>query len=129
MRRALCLLAIAALTALPMSLTASAAAQYRSLRITAPANDSTVHDNSGNLVVRASVSPPLAAGDRLHLFIDGAPAGEARSGIFHLADVPRGEHTLEVEVRDAGGAVLLRSAPVVVNVWRASALAPNRQRR
>lgn len=35
---------------------------YQVVRIISPKPDTTVHDNSGNLVVTVAVSPPLQAG-------------------------------------------------------------------
>lgn len=122
--------AAAALAVLGLLAMAPAAAQgdYRSIHIAWPENEATVHDNEGRLTVAVELEPPLdaAAGDRLLLTLDGQAAASSVLGRIDLVDVPRGAHTLEVAVVDRTERVLLRASPVVVHVWRASRLFPNR---
>jgi hypothetical protein len=103
-------------------LLACAAEPYFLLKITQPDVGATVHDNEGKLLVGVVVAPPLntAAGDRLALLVDGETIEQSQSASFELADVPRGTHTVRVEVRDGDSRVLLSSAPVTFYMWRAS---------
>lgn len=127
MRRRRCLAAVIA-AGFIATLPAWAAGSYRSLGITQPENEATIHDNDGRLDVAVALTPPLdvAAGDRLQLTLDGAVAVDGAGASFNLADMPRGAHTIEVAVRDRAGHILLRGAPVTVYMWRASRLFPNR---
>ena len=108
-----------------------AASGYHSVEIASPASESVIHSNDGMLEIEVVVTPPLATayGDSLRLTVDGRVAAASTLARFVLADVPRGPHTLEVELIDLGGQAVLHSAPVVVYMWRASALFKNRGRR
>jgi len=105
-----------------------AGVNYDSVRITYPESEATIHDNGGNLDVSVMLVPSLDArgGDSLQLMLDGAVTASAGIAYFSLKDVPRGAHTIEVVVRDHADHILLRSAPVVVYMWRASSLFPHR---
>jgi hypothetical protein len=99
-------------------------ASYEAIRIVAPTDDATVHDNSGKLVVVVQVTPPLAAGDRITLLIDGSAVASAAATRFELQGVDRGTHRLEAQVIDADGGIAASSAPVRFQMWRASRFLP-----
>jgi hypothetical protein len=107
------------------------AAPYRSLRIATPANQGTVHSNTGAFEVVVQASPGLraAAGDRIQLMLDGnvLPQAQASSRIRlseadwqAAAAADTVQHTLQAAVLDAGGNVLITSVPVVFYVQRAA---------
>lgn len=104
---------------------------YGSLRIVQPPGEATIHDNSGRLAVTVSLTPPLdtAKGHHLQLLLDGERAASGDTATFSLAGVPRGAHTLQVDVLDQDERVLLSSPPVVVYMWHASRLFPSRMPR
>ena len=107
---------------------------YRSAAVAFPADGAAVRANGGQLVVRARISPPLRAGHRAVLRIDGEDlaaasgpaAGEALS--FALEGLPRGLREARIQVLDQRGS-LLQSAPARFYLLRAAvARQPRRQR-
>ncbi|HUV98862.1 MAG TPA: hypothetical protein VMV70_06325 [Gallionella sp.] len=99
---------------------------YRVARIVSPKPDATVHNNSGNLVVTVATSPPLHAGDRITLLLDGRTVSSGYGQRFQLQGINRGSHTLRVHVNAPDGKVLAVSAPVTFHMWQASRLFRNR---
>jgi antitoxin (DNA-binding transcriptional repressor) of toxin-antitoxin stability system len=102
---------------------------YDSIGILKPAAEATLFNNAGAVEVAVAVSPPLRAGDRIVLTLDGRPAAKLAGLHFELAGIDRGEHTLVAEAVDRDGEPLIASPPVIFNVWRASRLFPNRKQR
>ncbi|MGH8695707.1 MAG: hypothetical protein ACREVS_04480 [Burkholderiales bacterium] len=96
--------------------------------IVQPANEETVHDNQGNVVVQVTASPTLAPGDRVALLLDGRTVAQQMGTTFTLSGVERGTHTLHAQVVDANGATLATSPPVTFYMWQASRLFPGRKR-
>ena len=95
-----------------------AAASFK-VRITSPADETTIPNGPGNFSVRASVSPAMRPEHSLQLFMDGAPWGDTqRSASWSLTNVFRGEHNLTVAVIDDSGETLTMSDPVRVYVFR-----------
>ncbi|MDV6318203.1 DUF4124 domain-containing protein [Chromohalobacter sp. HP20-39] len=105
---------------------ASAFTPYERLRITAPANESTLPTGAaGDTQVSVAIVPALRDAHRLRLMVDGEVRQAAQQATtFSLNDLVRGEHTLRAEVIDAEGRVLQRSAPVTLYVQRASVYLP-----
>jgi hypothetical protein len=101
--------------------------------IVSPANEETVHDNTGRLTVALTVEDggALAQGRAaLRVLLDGAPFGaEQRGRSFGLEGIERGTHTLQIELVDRDGKTLAASAPVTFHMWQASALFPARKPR
>jgi hypothetical protein len=101
----------------------SQAPVYEQLTIAAPAPDETLRDNTGDVMVKVVLQPPLdkTAGHRLQYFLDGQPQGKpSTSDKARYPDVPRGAHTAEVAVVDAGGEELQRSPSVRFYLHRQS---------
>lgn len=92
------------------------------IAIESPGADQTVRENAGNLTVVSRVEPALAAGDRLQLLLDGAPAGTSTDGVFQLTAVDRGTHQLQVRVVDTRGRVHATSAAHSFHLLRHSVL-------
>lgn len=105
---------------------AEEAAQYQ-VAITYPANEQAVRANSGNLKITASVQPALRAGHRLHLIINGQDMGTSILGIFDMEHLDRGEHRVQVQVRDQEGKVQATSEAVTFYMLRHSLLFRSRQ--
>jgi hypothetical protein len=110
---------------------ANPAAPYRSLAIATPANQGTVHANTGafEVLVRASPGLRASAGDRIQLMLDGNVLPQARaSNRIQLSEADwqaaaaadTAQHTLQAAIVDAGGNVLITSAPTVFYVQRAA---------
>ena len=104
-------------------------ARYDSVRIIAPLQDATVHDNQGKVDVAVQVSPQLnaAAGDRIALLLDGSVVANTANASTRLTNIDRGTHTLRAQVTAADGTVLLASPEVRFYMWRASRLFPSRR--
>jgi len=102
--------------------------KYSAIRITRPANEATIRDNTGTITVNVSLSPALRPGHKLVLLVDGAQKGESASGSFTLKNLDRGSRSLTAQVMDKAGKTLISSAPVIVYLFRQSVIRPNRAR-
>lgn len=102
---------------------------YDAVRIVAPADAETVHNNNGDVTVLVRISPPLdaKAGDHIVLLLDGRAAARGRRTRFELKGVDRGTHNLQAQIAAADGSLLEVSPVVTFYLWRASRLFPNRQ--
>jgi hypothetical protein len=80
------------------------AGAYSEITIVEPPNNGTVRSNEGLVQVVVGLQPPLQAGHRIKLFLDGgAIAGEFDAPAIQLSGVERGTHTLRAVVSDASG--------------------------
>jgi hypothetical protein len=103
-----------------------AATDYQ-LTITAPPNETTIPMGPGNFSVSATVSPSLAQGRLLQLYLDGSPWGDPQASTsWSLTNVLRGAHDLTVGVIDTEDTQLASSEPVRVYVLRPSINFKNR---
>lgn len=100
---------------------ASAAPPYRRFVITRPAAQDTVHSNTGEFGVSASLSPPLRTSDRVRVLLDGTLLSSQYRGTNlriseadwqSAASGSNGEHTLQLLVVDAHGNAWIESAAV-----------------
>ena len=98
---------------------------YTKLEITEPENDSNIRDNAGNVSVNLEVEPRLLEGDIASITLDGKEIGQGRGTSIALSNVDRGTHTLQATVKNAQGAVLITSRPVIFHLQRTSILHPN----
>jgi hypothetical protein len=95
------------------------------IAITSPAQEETVHDNSGKVTVTVDAVP--GPRERVRLLIDGKPAApDSRRGTFALSGIDRGEHRLQAQLLDADDRVVAESAPVTFYMWQASSQFPSR---
>jgi hypothetical protein len=95
---------------------------YQSLVIESPADQGTIHSNTGAIGVRAQLQPALdsARGDVIQAAVDGRPVPRSfASTSFQIdqsdwaaASPASEEHTLQLSVVSRSGTVLLRSQPV-----------------
>lgn len=100
--------------------TSAAAVPYRAITITDPAEDDTVRDNGGNLIVSVKLEPPLqtAFGHRLQLLLDGEVHATIEGSNFALSELDRGSHVLQAEALGQDGEVLATSPPVRFHLHR-----------
>jgi hypothetical protein len=99
----------------------SALQTYQWVRILQPAADATYRDGAGNLSVLAGSEPALHPGHAYQLLFDDQPLGSAASQPrFQLHNLDRGSHRLVVEIVDAIGTSLIRSAEQTVHIHRPS---------
>lgn len=109
---------------------AAAAPGYTALTIAAPAAESTYRPNTGPLDVSAQSTPALRAraGDRIRVKLDGTllpgsySSAKLRIGEqdWQAAASTDRQHTLQLQIVDRSGAVLIESAPVAFYVQRAT---------
>lgn len=92
------------------------------LRIVSPTNEQGVRANNGDVAVKLQVSPGLAKGQALQLYVDAKPAYVGRSLDVQLNNLDRGAHHAYVVLTDAQGQVLRRSESITFYVLRHSVL-------
>lgn len=83
---------------------------YRSLTVATPSEEQTLWNIQGTLNVSLSLQPSLQEGHRVRVYLDG----ESRlvdAVQFELTEVWRGTHTLQAEVLDSTGRLMIRSDP------------------
>jgi hypothetical protein len=83
---------------------------YTEVVIVEPKNQETIRSNTGELTVLATTKPELdlEQGDQLLLRYDGKPYHKPQSELaFVLTHVYRGAHSLQVQIVDKSGRVLL----------------------
>ena len=99
------------------------AVNYTALALVSPANEDTLRDSSGAVIVKVTLAPPLVtqAGHKLVVVLDKKPVAEAQATEVSLKDVERGTHTLKVQITDAKGLLLKESTEVTFQLHRGSA--------
>ena len=98
-------------------------ATYTAAVIVSPADDMAVRSNAGSLTVVARVDPELQEGHRLQLLLDGAPRGApGRKPEFHLENIDRGTHSLQLQVVDDANGVLFTGPRSTFHLLRHSRL-------
>lgn len=124
-------MAVPANTAAPIT-TAKKSAEpapfhYDMLRILIPEPDATLRNSAGELIVSVTSEPGLQSGHRYRLLLDGKAIGEPGvSPVFALSNIDRGSHSLSIEILDAGGRTVERTANQPFHMLRIS-LAQKRQ--
>lgn len=103
------------------------AGPYGALIVVSPSSGQMIAESDGAVDVSLALEPALRTnkGDAIRLRLDGQVLEQRYGDVeIGLEAVARGSHTLQAEVVDAAGAVLIASAPVTFNVQAPSALAP-----
>lgn len=122
-----CLAALGAMSGLAPAATWAANAEderpYVSARIVFPAPGEAVRANGGQLTVAARIAPALRPDHRVQLLLDGAATGPPQiAPRFHLTDLHRGAHGLQLRIFDAAGNVLFVGQPSEFHLLRHSRL-------
>jgi hypothetical protein len=111
----------------PKEPAAQPAAAYDALTVVSPADRQILENTGGWVNVSLTIAPALRAADghAIRLRLDGRTL-DARypGGEIAISQVPPGQHTLEAEVVDRPGAVLITSAAVAFIVHEPSAQTP-----
>ena len=92
--------------------------KYTSVVILSPKNQQTIW-NEPNLIVRVKTKPELdiKAGHTLWLIMDGKPlVKKSRSLALPIGRADRGEHKLQVQIRNKKNRILKRSKPITVHI-------------
>nr|WP_172604530.1 DUF4124 domain-containing protein [Pseudomonas fluorescens] len=101
--------------------------RYDMLRILVPEPDATLRSSAGELIVSVTSEPGLQSGHRYRLLLDGKATSEpGLSPVFPLNNIDRGSHNLSVEILDADGHTVERTANQPFHMLRIS-LAQKRQ--
>lgn len=98
-------------------------AGYDKIAVVNPPNDGTVWDNSGNVSIEITVTPPLQGtlGHKLVVLLNGQPLGEPIAATsFTVTNLDRNTYTLQARIVDAEGKVLGESPPSVFHMKRIS---------
>lgn len=98
-------------------------ATYTSLSIIHPQDEHSLPVGAaGNVLVHGVLTPNLHANHRIVLLNGATLVAQGRQTQFQLNNLDRGEHTLQIQVRDADNNVIMASQTVRVYVQRASRL-------
>ena len=96
---------------------------YTSLSIITPQNGHQLAMGyTGNIEVSGVLSPGLRESDTLLLLDNGTVIATGRQSFFQLTNLDRGEHQLQMVVRNKEGITMISSNPVTLYVQRASVL-------
>lgn len=108
----------------------AAPAEYTALTIVSPAADANIWDNTGSIPVSFNLEPALKGerGHKLVVLLDGKSQPPVKSTSTTLENVDRGSHTLQGQVIDVTGTVLISSPAITVHLHRQSVMGPNRAR-
>ncbi len=92
---------------------------YTNVAITQPADQATIRNNQGYVVVTAQVEPRLFPGNKAQIVFDGTAQGSPQESLmFQLNGIYRGSHTISVQIVDSNGEVLKTSPRVVIYMQR-----------
>jgi uncharacterized protein DUF4124 len=98
---------------------------YQSCSLSEPTNDQ-VFLNTDTVSAGTSVLPAVRPGDTVLVTMDGAPVPgvPASGGQFTISPVDRGEHTIQMTVRDPSGTTVCSSPSVTFHVRQPSLQSP-----
>lgn len=100
---------------------------YDSIAITAPEPEENFINNQGTFTVAVQVQPRLRSSDRIQLYFNGQPQGEAKAVTsFPFTNMDRGSYKVEAEVVNQDGKPMGRSEAVTFFVRRPSINQPQR---
>lgn len=108
----------------------TAAPEYTLLSFAVPEPEANLWDNTGVLPVSFNLEPALQAerGHSLVVLLDGQAQAPVEGTSTTLENVDRGSHTLQGQIIDATGEVLISSPSITVHLHRQSIMSPNRAR-
>ena len=104
------------------STTPASPKKYTSLSIIQPQPNESIWLGAGDLVTKVDLMPPLSDGDKIQILLDGTLINESgMDTTFRHTNVNRGEHSVQAQVLDTHGNILISSNPVTFNMHRSSA--------
>ena len=106
------------------------AVAYTRFELTSPAPEATLRDNTGDITVNFALEPALKVGHghKLAVLLDGQAQPPVKANTVIVKNVPRGTHSLQGQILDSRGEVIMASQSITVHLFRQSILAPNRAR-
>ncbi len=100
--------------------------EYTTLTLVSPTHEQSIPmGHAGNVQVTGVLSPGLRPSDTIFLLNRQQVLRKGRQTSFDLTNLSRGEHVLQLVVRDKDGKDLIASNPVTIYVQRASVLRRN----
>ena len=93
-------------------------------RLTAPAPETAIRENAGNVKVTVAIKPALRRGHQIVFILDGKASPPLTTTGYTFKNVSRGEHTVSAQIRTRSGQTLMRTKPVRFTLLRYSALHP-----
>ena len=91
---------------------------YDSLEITRPVNDESIRSNEGKLTALARSVPAVDSNHRFRWNMDGAAVKDVNSPELRLNNLNRGTHTLQAQIVDADGKVVISSETISFHMMR-----------
>lgn len=85
---------------------------YADLSLLSPKPQETIQGTGNALLIRLQSLTPLRADDRVLVYLDETSQGAFESLILNLDGIPRGEHTVRVEIAGADGQIIASAGPV-----------------
>lgn len=97
--------------------------------IESPSNGEIVRENSGLVIIKASLSPLPPGAFTMSVILDGQQKGSANNTlVVELENVERGMRQLELQIFDESGKLLASSNKTTFYLFRVSVLSrPNNQ--
>ncbi len=98
------------------------------VEILSPASGTTFHADQRTINVQFSVNPKFGSNLTVQAILDGAPyGGEFHDIELNLSGLDRGEHSLNIILRNENGEILTQSQTIVLYVKRPSVNMPVRK--
>ncbi|MEJ2608612.1 MAG: DUF4124 domain-containing protein [Candidatus Thiodiazotropha sp.] len=99
---------------------AAANGEYTDFSIVQPGDKETIRTDGGTVSVGISLSPPLASGHVIHLYVDGTKlSSDITTTQMVLEKLSRGTHTLNAKVIDAKGNTVKESGNISFHLRQA----------
>ena len=104
-----------------------AVTHYDTLSIASPTENEAIRANSGTITVDVQSQPELnvSEGHQYVILVDGEAQQTSQSNNISISNLDRGTHSLSAQILDKDNNVLVSSAPVQINILRASIQNPN----
>ena len=100
--------------------------QKYQIKITQPANNSTIRDNTGLVQVEGKINHPFKQTHKVVLILDGKIFQKSHSSpSFILHNIERGEHIIKMDLKSDKGKVIASSSPVTFYMHRSSIIKAN----
>ena len=81
-------------------------------------NDEAIRSNEGKITALARVTPELASNHRFRWNMDGVAVKDVNSPELRLNNLDRGTHTLQAEIIDADGKIVISSETITFHMMR-----------
>ncbi|MGD8912489.1 MAG: DUF4124 domain-containing protein [Candidatus Thiodiazotropha sp.] len=95
----------------------AAAGEYDTFSIVQPSDDETIRNAEGNVPVGISLSPGLAEGHVIHLYVDGTKLdSDIKQTQLSLQKMTRGTHSVQAKIVDSEGVSLKETASVTFHL-------------